>query len=100
MRKLTKAISRETLSTDRKGRPLVVTLEPGDMITFRPKGNRVSVSVYLGHCMMLAQIIDAEQRYKQAVADYKEAKKLGQRKRRPRKPCLPFSRIYFDALKR
>lgn len=97
--KLTKPVVREALSTDRKGRTLIVSLEPGDILTFRPKGRKHSVSVYLGHCFMLAQIMDTEHRYKEALEKYNQERKLGLRKRRPKKPTLPFSKVYFQALK-
>lgn len=48
---------------------------------------------------MLAQIMDAEDRYKKAVEAYKVKKAHGARARKPIKPSLPFGKVYFDALK-
>lgn len=98
---LKKAVRRQLLSsTDRKGRAILVTLEPGDMISFRPKGSKRSVSVYLGHCMSLAQIVTLESEYNAKVKEYQLRKKAGAKGiRRPKKPCLPFGKIYFQALK-
>jgi hypothetical protein len=40
MTSLTKPVSRLTTRLRDRGRPIVVTLEPGDTITFRAKGTR------------------------------------------------------------
>ncbi len=74
--KLTKQINREMLSfADQhgkdRGKPIIVTLLPGDMISFRAKGTRASYSVFLGHCFRLAQILTLDQNYKAAVERYK-----------------------------
>lgn len=96
---LTKPVRRETSLTDRKGRRIIAILDADNTITFKPKGLRRTVTVYLGHCFMLAQIMDAEDRYKKAVEAYKVKKAHGARARKPIKPSLPFGKVYFDALK-
>lgn len=102
--KLTKQISRELLSTEQqgkhRGKPYIVTLLPGDEISFRAKGSRKTYSIFLGHCMRLAQIMTIESEYKQKLADYTMKKKAGMRAVKPRRPLLPFSKMYFDAIKR
>lgn len=95
---LTKPVRRLTRSTDRKGNPLVVSLEPGDIISFRPKGKRRTVSVYAGHCYALAQIVQTESDYKDRMKVYNEKRKYTKGLRRPKRHSLPFSRIYFSAL--
>lgn len=97
--KLLKPVKRELFSTDRRGVTLVVTLEPGDCISFRSKGKRTSHEIYLGHCYMLAQIMSADKRFKEAVDNYKKKKAAGYaRLKKPRRPSVPFNKIYFDAL--
>lgn len=97
---LTKPVRRLLRSSDRKGRSLIVTLEPGDMISFRSKGRRRSVSVFLGHAYNLAVIMTAEEEYKAAMKEYTARKKAGaQFLRRPKRGSPPFSPVYFKALK-
>ncbi len=102
--KLTKNVKRETLGVKTRGkyrdRPIIVTLEPGDMLSFRIKGTQQEATVSLAHCYQLAQIVEGEMRYKQKVKEYKEKKKLGyQHLRQPKKIDFPFNKIYINALK-
>lgn len=97
--KLTRVVKRQLASTDRKGRPLIVSIEPGDIITFRPKGAKRSVSVYMGHCFTLAQIVTIDREYTQKLKRYKDDKALGYKRKRPKKPVLHFGKMYFDSLK-
>lgn len=98
--KLIKPIKRELLSTEQngkhRGKPIIVELMPGDEISFRIKGTKKSQSVYLGHCYRLAQIFTIERNYNEAMALYKK----GGRKRKPKRPAMPFSKMYFDAIKK
>jgi hypothetical protein len=96
---LTKPVRRELRSADRKGRLLIATLEPGDMLSFRPKGSKRSVSVYLGQAFILAQILQINSDYKDKLKQYDEDRSLGKRRRRPVKPILPFGKVYLDSLK-
>lgn len=97
--KLLKPVKRELFSTSRKGRTLIVSLEPGDMISFREKGLKKSFNCYIGHCYVLAQIMQADQEYKERMKNYEERKKKGAKGlRKPKKAFLPFSKIYFDAV--
>lgn len=99
MTELTKPVRRLTSSTDRKGRRLIVELAPGDMLTFRSKGKRRTVSVYLGHCLNLAQILTASEEYKAKLEEYNARRKAGaQYIRKPKKPHMPFGKVYFSAL--
>lgn len=100
MIKLEKAVRRlTTRSTDRKGVPLVVSLEPADLLTFRYKGKRRTVSVYLGHCFNLAQIMSVDAEYRDRLKAYNEKRKYSKGLRKPKRPSLPFSKVYFDATK-
>lgn len=83
-----------------RNRPLLVTLLPGDEICFRPKGTRAKYTVYLGHCFRLAQALTIEQNYKDALQRYQARRKAGEtRIRKPKRPMIPFNKIYFEATK-
>lgn len=98
--KLLKKVSRETFSIEgRKRRPVIVSIEPGDVLTFRAKGSRKTTEIYLGHCYVLSQIVGADREYKKRLEAYNEKKKSGRKAKRPKKPFLPFSKMYFDAIK-
>jgi len=98
--KLFKPVRRQLVSSDRKGRPLIVTLSPGDIISFRPKGAKRTVSVYIGHCFALAQLNTISHDYDRAMKDYHARKKAGEKYlRKPRKPTLFYDKVYFEALK-
>lgn len=100
MIKLKKAIHRETFSIEgRRKKPVIVSLLPGDVISFRAKGTRTAYEIYLGHCYRLAQIVSMDKMYTQKVKEYKTKKAAGYKCKKPRKPSLPFSKMYFDALK-
>lgn len=97
--KLLRPITRELASTDQRGNTLVMTLEPGDVLTFRIKGTRQRASVYIGHCFALATIMEMEARYKQRLDAYNAKKKAGAKGLKPpKKPFNPFSKMYHKAL--
>lgn len=96
---LNKPIRRVLASSDRKGRRLICTLEPGDIITFRPKGLRRTVSVHLGFCIQLAQAYTIQHEYDQKLADYNAKKKAGMRRlRKPNRPMFPFGKLVIDTI--
>lgn len=101
MTPLTKSIRRLTRAvTDRKGNLAIVSLEPGDMLEFRMKGKRRSVSIHLGHCLNLATLMQGEHDFNEAMKEYTKLKKAGRQfLRRPKRSSFPFSPIYFKALK-
>lgn len=96
--KLLKPITRQLASASRKGRPLILTVEPGDMLTFREKGTKRRVEIYAGHAYMLAQIMQAEVDYKSAMEKYNEDRKF-KKIRKPKRPNMPFSKVYYAAIK-
>jgi len=88
------------MATDRKGRAIILTLEPGDVLTLRPKGSKRSVSVYAGYVFMLAQLMTIQHEYDRKMKDYNVQKKAGKQfLRKPKKPFLPFGKVFFDAIK-
>lgn len=102
--KLTKAVKREMLSTGlergkNRARAVIVSLLPGDMIEFRAKGTRQAYSCYLGHCFRLAQSLTLEAVYNEKVKTYNQARKYKKGLRRPKRPLIPFNKIYFQATK-
>ena len=97
--KLNKRVVRETRRTmDRSGRALVVALEPSEVISFRPKGSKKTVSVHIGHVYNLAKIFAARDHYNERMARYQQRKKLGQKTKRPKMSTLPYSKFYYDAI--
>lgn len=96
--RLDKPVKRELYSTDRRGRTLIIEVEPPDLITFRLKGKRTRVSIALSHCYQLAQIMDMEYRYTKAMERYKALKKAGAKVRRPKRPAQLWSKVYYKAL--
>ena len=54
MTNLTKPVSRLTTRWRERGRAVVVTLEPGDTISFRPAGTRTIYRTSLQGCFCLA----------------------------------------------
>lgn len=98
--KLSKTIVRELFMTNRKGVPVIVELQGGDMLVFRMKGSRKKYEVYLGHCFRLAQIMQNEADFKQRTEQYQMKKKAGFKGlRKPKKSSLPYGNLYFKALK-
>lgn len=95
--KLHKPVTRETASATRAGQSLIVTLAPGDVIQFRLKGHKRTVSVSLGHCYNLAQIISAENHYNEKVKKYESDRKFKKGLRKPKRGNLPFSKVYYNA---
>lgn len=100
--KLIKPVKREMLSTGlergkNRNRNIIVSLLPGDEIEFRMKGTRQSYTCYLGHCFRLAQALTLEQMFKERLKRYNEEKKFRSGLRKPKRPLLPFSKIYFEA---
>jgi hypothetical protein len=99
MIKITKTIKRECdfVSMRRKGKviPVIIEICPGEMLRFHGKGLRRKVEISLDHCMVLADIMSANQEYRKAMDDYK----AGKRKRRPKKAQFPYSKIYYNSLR-
>jgi hypothetical protein len=69
MTKLLKNVRRETGRVYDRGRSLIVTLEPGDVIGFRPKGTRKTWKTTLGACFLMAvkAQVDADRIAKKAA---------------------------------
>ena len=99
--KLIKTVTRETLGLKsyRKNRAILASLQGGDVLAFRAKGERKVYEVALGHCLHLATILTAQREYDAKKERYEKARKAGKRAKRPRKPFLPFSKMYYQALK-
>lgn len=103
--KLHKPIHREMISNGHlAGRDvgrMIVTLEPGDILTFRQKGKRTRYSVPLSACMNLALMNHLVEQYQEKMNNYAIKKKAGLgRVKRPRKPNISmFNPILLKALK-
>lgn len=99
--KLFKTVTRETLGLKamRNHKPIIVSLEAGDSLSFRVKGERMSYDIGLGHCLVLAKMMTADKIYKKKLEAFNQKKKEGKRAKRPKKPFLPYSKFYYNALK-
>lgn len=96
--KLHKPVTREITLLDRRGKGMKVTLEPGNILTFRVKGSRRTDSIYLGHCLNLAKAMTAEEHYRKAMEKYHAKREAGGRPRKPKRPWLPFGEAYTKIL--
>lgn len=103
--KLLNSVTRELVGTKVEfgkhlKRPITLTLEPGDMLSFRIKGTRQVFELPISQAFRLAQLVDETIRYQRAMEDYKEKCKAGyKRLRKPKRTAIPYSKIYFDATK-
>ena len=101
---LTKPIRRETMRVTafagkHRGRTVIVSLEPGDLLSFRIKGTRDLRTVSLAACFNLGTIMQQEEHYKKQLDAYNDKKKLGAKRiRKPRKPYIPLPTIFFRVL--
>ena len=64
---LTRPVSRLTMRWRQRGRPVVVTLEPGDSITFRLKGTRKVWQTSLEACFWIALKAEAREQARLAA---------------------------------
>ena len=71
--KLLKSISRELVYPDR-GKTLIVSLEPGDIITYRQKGKRTKYSVSLHKVQLLALMESLLQKHQDKLSQYNQKK--------------------------
>lgn len=73
-------------------RPILVTIEGGDMINFRIKGTRLSYETTLHYVYRLAQIVHYDRINQQRQKDYEAKKKVGMKVRKPKKIIIPLDR--------
>jgi len=90
---LQKPVIRETADVQRfgkhAGRPLVLELEPPNLIHIRIKGTRQRYTTTVTEVFSYAQRAAREQLYRQQLKEYHEKKKLGFKKlRKPKKPVF------------
>jgi len=101
--KLTNPVTRETfahvMNGKYRGKQLIVTLCPPDVLEIRIKGTRQTFHVPIGACLNLAMIIESAHLYSEAKSLYEQKKKAGFKNlRRPKKSQYPFSKMYFKSL--
>lgn len=96
--KLLKEVKRETISRAAR-RPMIVSLMPGDVLSFREKGRRKTVEISLGHCFNLAKILSIENMYHEKMEEYKRKKKAGLRAKKPKKSSQFFNPFYYKSIK-
>lgn len=95
---VTRQMHSKQLQGKYKGKPILVSLVPGDDLQFRIKGTRQIFSIYLGHCFRLAQISTYEAEYNQKLKDYKIKKAQGKRVKQIKRTTLPYQTMYFKAI--
>jgi len=104
--KLLKTVTRELVNTsmerrNSKRKTVIVSLEPGDIISFREKRSKRKISVHLGHCIYLADILQSYLDYKSRINEYKQKSKAGyKRLRKPKFSSYPYSKVYFNVLQK
>lgn len=88
---LRKALSRETVESfenygPNRGRPYIVTLEPGDLITFRAKKRREGVTARLSDVYRMILLARSNAERMAALRARKEAKQRKRAERALRRP--------------
>ena len=103
---LTKDVRRETIIPARIAgrqmtRPMIVTMHPGDTISFREKGKRTVYEVSLHSCATLALVNYIQAKHKKDMDTYKVKRKNGcSRLRKPKVPNFSvFGKSFQLALK-
>lgn len=95
---LNRIVKRELTRTDNRGRKLIITLLPGDVLQFRSKGKRTVFEIPLGHCFNLALLFSLENQYRQRLKEYQLKKKAGTKYlKQPKRPTLFLNKIYSKA---
>jgi len=98
--KLTKPVVRELILNDR-GRTVIVTIEPPDMITFREKGKGTRYSVSLHKVQLLGLMQYLFDKYREKKEIYLRKKSAGYKKiRRPKIPSIQmFNKFYQEIIR-
>ena len=97
--KLLKPVERELTYTDR-GRVIIVTLEPGDVITYRFKGKRTRYSVSLHKVQLLGLMQMLLDKHHERMDTYNRKKAAGYKNlKKPKPPSLSmFNKFYREVL--
>src|SRR3990167_864210 len=90
--KLLKPINRDTIG--RSGATMIISLLPGDLISFREKGKRTRYEITIGHALQLAKRMTIDRMYQERLEIYRSKKKQGRRAIKPKRPNLFLSPIY------
>ena len=86
--KLLKEIHRELLA-ELNGKLCIITLEPGDLLTYRFKGTRTRYAISLHQVFTMALMAKIEQDYKERMKMYKVKIALGHKRiRKPKRPTI------------
>lgn len=88
IRKIIRRHSFELLGKDHSFRPLIIEIEPPDMISFRYKGSKTRYSVSLHNVRMLAVANKVIEEYNIKMEIYKARKSAGFSPRKPRRPSI------------
>lgn len=107
--KLLKQVSRETVRTKATkngrickdyevGRPIIVSLNPEETISFRVKGTKTKYTVHFSNVFTLAKVVELELMYRSKVENYKLRKAAGLRTKKPKRPSLMESSLIRKGL--
>jgi hypothetical protein len=101
--KLLRPVRREMLATVQHGkyrnRPIILELEPGDVIRFKVKGTRQFVECSLHSAYTLAQLITYERLYAERLKEYEAKRKSGRRAKRPKRPKMFVDKVFIQTIK-
>lgn len=99
MLKLLKPIKREMVQSFR-GKKVIVTLEPGDLINFRIKRKKLSYEISLHQVINLALMQYLRVNYRDKLKVYETKRKVGYKVRKPVRPSFEaFSKHLHIAFK-
>ncbi len=79
-------------------RPVIVELNPSEEIVFRVKKTKRRYSLSFSSAFQLAQLRTTIQSYNQKVERYTQDKKFGMRRKKPKRPVLPYTKNFFQLL--
>lgn len=102
--KLIKPVKRELLHGStlgkHRGKPIIIILEGGDLVSFRIKGTRQLYQTTIHACYKMAQFATWARQYQDKVAVYEAKKKAGYRNlRKPKRINFPIDKAIIDSLK-
>lgn len=101
---LIKPVKRQLLHSStvgkHRGKPILVILEGGDLITFRIKGTRQQYQTTIHACYKMAQFATWDRMYQDKMKEYKRRKDAGERGvRKPKRISFPIDKAIIDALR-
>lgn len=91
-------VTRELASTDSKGNPLIITLEAGDYISFRPKGHRTVFTVHAKTVYYMGMANFLIERHQKKMEEYNRKKKAKLKIKKPKSFRIPTDPVTLQIL--